>query len=89
MDQTRERVRKLARDTDIIDWRDEDGDQHVEQMIDSLMVIWREARNQALEDAAHAFEQHNRKNRQWVNGSLWGNLTTEGCARIRALKEEA
>ena len=89
MDQRRERVRKLARDTDIIDWRDEDGDQHVEQMIDSLMVIWRDARNQALEDAAHAFEQHNREKRQWVNDSLWGNLTAEGCARIRALKEEA
>ncbi len=89
MDKTRDQVRKLARDADIIDWRDEDGDQHVEQMIDSLMVIWTAARNQALEDAAHAFEQHNRENRQWVDGSLWGNLTTEGCARIRALKEGA
>lgn len=46
-----------------------------------------EARNHAMEEAAHAFEQHNRENRQWVSGSLWGNLTTEGCARIRALKE--
>jgi hypothetical protein len=45
------------------------------------------AADMALEAAAHAFEQHNRENRQWVSGSLWGNLTTEGCARIRALKE--
>lgn len=43
----------------------------------------------ALEAAAAAFEQHNRENRRWVNGSLWGNLTSEGCARIRALKEGA
>ena len=47
------------------------------------------AADMALEAAAHAFEQHNREDRQWVNDSLWGNLTTEGCARIRALKEEA
>jgi hypothetical protein len=52
MTPTREQVRKLAREADIIDWRDEDGDQHVEQMIDSLMVIWQAARAQALEDAA-------------------------------------
>lgn len=47
------------------------------------------AADMALEAAAAAFEQHNRVNRQWVNDSLWGNLTTEGCARIRALKEGA
>jgi hypothetical protein len=53
MTPTREQVRKLAREADIIDWRDEDGDEHVEQMIDSLMVIWQAARAQALEDAAN------------------------------------
>jgi hypothetical protein len=52
MTPTREQVRKLAREADIIDWRDEDGDEHVEQMIDSLMVIWQAARAQALDDAA-------------------------------------
>jgi spore cortex formation protein SpoVR/YcgB (stage V sporulation) len=57
MTPTREQVRKLAREADIIDWRDEDGDQHVEQMIDSLMVIWQAARAQALEDAAGVANQ--------------------------------
>jgi hypothetical protein len=57
MTPTREQVRKLAREADIIDWRDEDGDQHVEQMIDSLMVIWQAARAQALEDAAGACDE--------------------------------
>lgn len=54
---------------------------------DELTRLCTMAADRALEAAAHAFEQHNREHRQWVKGSLWGNLTTEGCARIRAMKE--
>jgi hypothetical protein len=76
-------VRKLAREADIIDWRDEDGDQHVEQMIDLLMVIWQAACAQALEDAAIACERLAREDYGMVN-----SLHEYGeCAQlIRALK---
>lgn len=60
-----------------------------DEIVETLMSLCTLAADRALEAAAHAFEQHNRETRQWVSGSLWGNLTTEGCARIRALKEEA
>jgi hypothetical protein len=58
-----------------------------EQNAERITRLCTLAADAALEAAAVAFEQHNRENRQWVNGSLWGNLTTEGCARIRAMKE--
>jgi len=52
MTPTRESVRKLAREADIIDWRDEEDDPHVQQMVDMLMHVVQAARAQALEDAA-------------------------------------
>lgn len=58
-----------------------------DEIVETLTSLCALAADTALEAAAHAFEQHNRVNRQWVNDSLWGNLTTEGCARIRALKD--
>jgi hypothetical protein len=83
MTPTREQVCKLAREADIIDWRDEDGDQHVEQMIDSLMVIWRAARAQALEDAISDV----RKTAQsWPTDGLIRPAILEAARRLKALK---
>lgn len=67
----------------------QEGEHHPDwqQVADGLLCG--AAADLALEAAAAAFEKHNRENRHWVNGSLWGNLTAEGCARIRALKEGA
>lgn len=85
---------KFDRDQ-VIDMARQAAQQHghtikaTDEIVETLMSLCTIAADKALEAAAHAFEQHNREHRQWVNGSLWGNLTTEGCARIRALKEEA
>jgi hypothetical protein len=93
MTPTREQVRKLARDADIIDWRDEDGDQHVEQMIDSLMVIWQAARAQALEDAAGVCDKIETDSHttiflgatdEYLDGRAMGANVCKGA--IRALK---
>jgi hypothetical protein len=54
-----------------------------------LSALVETARAAALEDAAKAVAQHNRAGREWVADSLWGNLTRESAARIRALKEKA
>ncbi|AJW99614.1 gp38 domain protein [Burkholderia gladioli] len=43
-------------------------------------------RDAALEAAAAAVEDHQRAGREWVNSSLWGSLSREAAARIRALK---
>ncbi|KAK54849.1 hypothetical protein L576_1710 [Bordetella bronchiseptica OSU054] len=40
----------------------------------------------ALEAAAAAVENHQRAGRQWIPESLWGRLSGEAAARIRALK---
>jgi hypothetical protein len=91
---TREQVIEMARVVGFsIECRNSiDGDEVVDGfggvMTDELTRLCTLAADAALEAAAHAFEQHNRENRQWVNGSLWGNLTTEGCARIRAMKDK-
>lgn len=44
------------------------------------------ARDAALDEAATAVEQHDRKGREWVPGSLWDQLTREAAGRIRALR---
>ncbi|WP_369064749.1 hypothetical protein [Burkholderia gladioli] len=43
-------------------------------------------RDAALEAAAAAVEDHQRAGREWVPLSLWGTLSREAAARIRALK---
>lgn len=43
------------------------------------------SRRVALEEAAAVVSDHNRKGREWVADSLWGNLANECAARIRAL----
>lgn len=43
-------------------------------------------RDAALEAAAAAVEDHQRAGREWINESLWGALSREAAARIRALK---
>ena len=43
-------------------------------------------RNDALDEAASVVADHNREGRQWVPGSLWGVITQECSARIKALK---
>jgi spore cortex formation protein SpoVR/YcgB (stage V sporulation) len=78
MTPTGEQVRKLAREADIIDWRDEDGDEHVEQMIDSLMVIWQAARAQALEDAK---KECVKESESWAYPSH-GNASSVMCAKL-------
>lgn len=44
------------------------------------------ARDTALNEAAAALEDHQRRGREWVAGSLWDTLSREAAARIRALK---
>lgn len=46
-----------------------------------------DVRNAALEEAAAAVEDHQRAGRQWIPESLWGKLSREAAARIRALKQ--
>ncbi|MDR0241102.1 MAG: hypothetical protein LBJ65_05825 [Burkholderia sp.] len=46
-------------------------------------------RNAALDEAAAAVADHQRKGREWVLESLWGNLANEAANRIRALKSTA
>jgi hypothetical protein len=87
MTPTREQVRKLAREADFIDWRDEDGDQHVEQMIDSLMVIWQAARAQALEDAVSACDSERLHGDTWHPMDIGYMQAIGDCkSAIRALK---
>lgn len=40
---------------------------------------------EALEQAAKAVEQHDKKGREFVKGSLWDQLSKEASDRIRAL----
>lgn len=47
------------------------------------------SRRAALEEAATVVSDHNRKGREWVSDSLWGNLANECAARIRALKDKS
>jgi len=42
--------------------------------------------NQALEAAATAISEHDRKGREWIPGSLWDQLSREAAVRIRNLK---
>ncbi|KAF1065247.1 hypothetical protein DX980_20055 [Burkholderia gladioli] len=49
--------------------------------VDSVAI-----RDAALEAAAAAVEDHQRAGREWINESLWGALSREAAARIRALK---
>ncbi len=44
-----------------------------------------QVRAQALEEAATAVTQHDRKGRGWVRDSLWDTLSNEAGGRIRAL----
>ncbi|WP_243771990.1 hypothetical protein [Burkholderia anthina] len=46
-------------------------------------------RNAALDEAATAVADHQRKGREWIPTSLWGTLTNEAANRIRALKSAA
>ncbi|WP_333976333.1 DUF551 domain-containing protein [Burkholderia cepacia] len=46
-------------------------------------------RNSALEEAAQAIANHQRKGREWIRESLWDTLTAESAARIRALQSTA
>ncbi|AYJ74306.1 hypothetical protein phiE131_040 [Burkholderia phage phiE131] len=43
-------------------------------------------RNAALDEAAAVVADHQRKGREWIPTSLWGNLANEAANRIRALK---
>lgn len=45
-------------------------------------------RDQALEEAAIAVADHQRRGYEWVPGSLWDSLTLQATARIRALKSK-
>jgi hypothetical protein len=56
---------------------------------DRLRAAVDAARATALEEAAKVVADHNRAGREWVADSLWGNLTREAAARIRALKVKA
>ena len=57
------------------------------RIVDLVAVERMAARAQALEDAAAAITQHDRKGREWIPGSLWDTLSNEAAARIRALME--
>lgn len=48
-------------------------------------IAWQASRLAALEEAATVVSDHNRKGREWVADSLWGNLANECASRIRAL----
>lgn len=43
-------------------------------------------RDAALEEAAKAVEKHDKTGREWIPKSLWGQLSSEAAARIRALR---
>jgi hypothetical protein len=55
------------------------------RIVDLVAAERTSARNQALEEAAVAITQHNRRGREWIPGSLWDTLSSEAAARIRAL----
>ncbi|KCV50337.1 hypothetical protein ACLRAE_19715 [Bordetella bronchiseptica] len=68
---------------------DENGDPDVGSIhanIRKLKAELANARNAALEEVAAAVENHQRARRQWIPESLWGRLSGEAAARIRALK---
>jgi len=52
---------------------------------DQLAAAHAAGRTQGLEEAAAAVEQHDRAGREWIPGSLWGQLSSEAASRIRAL----
>lgn len=61
-------------------------------MLKSIQIvnyIERAAIKSALEAAAKAVEQHDRRGRAWIPGSLWDTLAKEAAGRIRALTKEA
>lgn len=68
---------------------DENGDPDVGSIhanIRKLKAELANARNAVLEEVAAAVENHQRAGRQWIPESLWGRLSGEAAARIRALK---
>jgi len=68
---------------------DENGDPDVGNIhanIRKLKAELANARNAVLEEVAAAVENHQRARRQWIPESLWGRLSGEAAARIRALK---
>ncbi|KAF1071997.1 hypothetical protein [Variovorax sp.] len=56
---------------------------------DQLRAYGDQRANAALEEAAKAVEQHDRTGREWIPTSLWGTLSNEAAARIRALMKGA
>jgi hypothetical protein len=46
---------------------------------------WQASRRAATEEAAAAVEKHDVAGREWVRESLWGQISREAAARIRAL----
>lgn len=55
------------------------------RIVDLVATERASARALALEEAATAIAQHDRKGREWIPGSLWDTLSNEAAARVRAL----
>lgn len=57
----------------------------VEAERDRLAARLERIRQETLEAAAREVEQHDKRGREWVPGSLWDKITREATSRIRAL----
>ena len=81
---TRDDIIKLAREANVIDFRDEDDDEHVKQMIDMLEHVVAQAAAAEREACAKVCEAIFSPSRLSDPGRSWITGTMDCAAAIRA-----
>ena len=82
---TRDEIIKMARELDMIDFRDDDSDPHVKQFVDFLVALVGKAEAAAREECAKVCE---REATAWPYPSH-GNAAAKLCAsEIRAMNDK-
>ena len=85
---TRDEIIKLAREADMIDFRDNDSDPHVAQFIDFLVAMGAKSAAAEREACANVCEQRKIITPEWQHDQFYNQCATHCAAAIRARGEK-
>jgi hypothetical protein len=85
---TRDEIIQLAREADMIDFRDEDSDLHVVQFVDFLASVIGKAVAAEREACAKVCEQRKIITPEWQHDQFYNQCATHCAAAIRVRGEK-